>query len=65
MCAKGAILGAKIRSYISSTPSSKLFIFTSLLGLDEDTKRDWFAMKKMGTPIELLALRVLAESLLA
>ena len=43
MCAKGAILGEKIRSCMSSAPSSRLFIATSLVGLEEDTRRAWVA----------------------
>ena len=34
MCAKGTILRSKIRIYMSSTPSSRLFIVTSPLGLE-------------------------------
>ena len=34
MCDKGAILRAKIRSCMSSAPSSKSFIVTYLLGLE-------------------------------
>ena len=46
MCAREAILGRKLRSCIRSTPNSKWFIFTSPLGLEEDTKRDWVAGAK-------------------
>ena len=43
MCAKGTILGAKIRICMGSTPSSRLFIVTSLVGFEEDTRRACFA----------------------
>ena len=46
MCTRGAILGGKIRSCIRSAPSSKLFIVTSPLGLEEDTMRDWVDREK-------------------
>ena len=46
MCSKGAILGAKIRICMSSTPSSGSFIVTSLVGLEEDTRRAWVAREK-------------------
>ena len=39
MCAKGAILGTKSRSCMSSAPSSRSFIVTSHLGLEEYTRR--------------------------
>ena len=38
MCAKGAILGAKIRICMSSTPRLRSFIVTSPVGLEEDTR---------------------------
>ena len=41
MCAKGTILGVKISSCMSSAPSSRLFIATSPVGLEEDTRRAW------------------------
>ena len=44
MCAKVAILGANIRSCISSAPRSRLFIVTSPVGLEEDTRRAWMAI---------------------
>ena len=34
MCAKGAILGEKIRSCMSSAPSSRSFIVTYSVGLE-------------------------------
>ena len=41
MCAKGTILGENIRRLMSSSPRYKLFIVTSLLGLEEDTMNAW------------------------
>ena len=41
MCNKGAILGAKRRICMSTAPSSRLFIVTSPVGLEEDTRRAW------------------------
>ena len=43
MCAKGAILGANIRSCMSSAPRSRFFIVTSPVGLEEDNMRAWVA----------------------
>ena len=39
MCAKGAILGAKIGIYMSSAPISMSNIITYPVGLEEDTRR--------------------------
>ena len=47
MCAKGTILGAKIRICMSRAPRSGSFIVTSPVGLEEDTRRAWVA-KEMG-----------------
>ena len=47
MCANGAILGAKIRSCISSAPSSRLLILTSPVGLEEDNKQGWVSVEKV------------------
>ena len=46
MCAKGAILVAKIRSCMSSAPRSRSFIVTSLVQLEEDTMRAWVTREK-------------------
>ena len=46
MCAKGAILGGKIRSCMSSDPRSRLFIVASIVRLEEDTRRAWVAREK-------------------
>ena len=46
MCAKGAILGAKIRSCMIIFPSSRLFIVTSPVGLEEDTRRACVSREK-------------------
>ena len=46
MCAKSAILGEKIRIYMSSATSSRSFIITSLVGLKEDTRRECFDREK-------------------
>ena len=46
MCAKGTILGAKSRICISSAPSSRSFIVTSTLVLEEDTRRAWVDWEK-------------------
>ena len=43
MCAKGTILGAKIRICMSSAPIYRLFIVTSPVVLEEDTMRAWVA----------------------
>ena len=43
MCAKGAILGANIRSCMSSAPRSVFLFFTSPVGLEEDIMRAWVA----------------------
>ena len=48
MCAKGAILGAKNRIFIISDPSSRSFLVTSTLGLEEDTRRAWVDWEKGG-----------------
>ena len=48
MCAKGTILGAKIRICMSSTHRSGSFIVTSPVGLEEDTRCDWVAREKGG-----------------
>ena len=41
MCSKGEISGSKIRSYMSSAPSSGAFIVTYPFGLEEDTRLAW------------------------
>ena len=46
MCAKGAILRAKNIICMSSAPSSRSFIVTSPVGLEEDTMCDCFAREK-------------------
>ena len=46
MCNQVAILGGNIRSCMIIAPRSKLFIVTSLLGLDEDTRRVWVVREK-------------------
>ena len=46
MCAKGAILGVKSRICISINPSSRSFIVTSPVGLEEDTMRAWVVREK-------------------
>ena len=46
MCAKGDILGAKSRICMSSAPISRLFIVTSTVGLEEDTRRAWVVREK-------------------
>ena len=50
MCAKGAILGKSIRSFISSDPRYRLFIITSPVGLEEDIRRAWVASENGGFP---------------
>ena len=46
MCTKGDILGANSRICMSSAPSSRSFIVTSLLGVKEDTRRAWVVREK-------------------
>ena len=46
MFAKGAFRGAKIRSFMSNALSSKSFIVTYLLGLEEDTMCVWVEREK-------------------
>ena len=46
MYAKGTILGEKIRSCMGSATSSGLFIVTSMVGLEEDTRRAWVTREK-------------------
>ena len=41
ICAKGNILGAKSRIFMSSAPSSSVFIVTSHLRLEEDIRHAW------------------------
>ena len=41
MCDKVGIIGVKSRICMSSAPSSRSFIFTSHVGLEEDTKSAW------------------------
>ena len=41
ICAKGNILGAKSRIFMSSAPSSSLFIVTSHLRVEEDIRHAW------------------------
>ena len=43
ICDKGAILGANIRSCMSSAPRSGFSIVTSPVELEEDTMRAWVA----------------------
>ena len=46
MCAKGCILGAKSRIYISSAPSLGSLIVTYPVGLEEETRRAWVVREK-------------------
>ena len=46
ICANMDILGAKIRSYMSSAPSPRSFIVTSTMGLEEDTRHAWVVKEK-------------------
>ena len=46
MYAKGAILREKIRIYMSSVTSSRSFIITYPVGLEENTRRKWVAREK-------------------
>ena len=48
MCAKSAILGAKIRSCMSSNPRSRLFIVIAPVDLEEDIRRAWVASENGG-----------------
>ena len=48
ICDMVAILYTKSRSCMSSAPSSRLFIFTSHVGLDEDTRRVWVVRENGG-----------------
>ena len=41
MCDNRDILGVKSRIFMSSAPSSRSFIFTSHVGLEEDTRSAW------------------------
>ena len=46
MCAKGAILVANIRICMSNSPRYRLFIVTSPVGLEEDTRRAYVVREK-------------------
>ena len=41
VCAKGGILGSKIRICMSSAPILRSFIVTSTVGLEGDNRRAW------------------------
>ena len=58
MCAKGCILGAKSRIFMSSAPILTLFIVTSPVGLEEDTRHAWVVRGEGRTPNKVLALLV-------
>ena len=49
MCAKGGILSAKIRICMSSSPSSRSFIVTYPVGLEEDTRCAWVVMESVNS----------------
>ena len=46
MCANGDIRDAKSRIFTRSAPRSRLFIVTSPVGLEEDTRRSWVLGEK-------------------
>ena len=58
MCAKGCILGAKSRIFMSSAPILTLFVVTYPVGLEEDTRHAWVVRGEGGTPNKVLDLLV-------